>query len=48
MLLDAEWRPRTVWRFEAVLVLLGGKLAPARAAVRALAARRLQQPWLEP
>ena len=28
MLLDAEWRPRTVWRFEAVLVLLGGNWPP--------------------
>lgn len=28
VLLDAEWRPRTVWRFEAVLVLLGGNWPP--------------------
>ena len=28
MLLDAEWHPRTVWRFEAVLVLLGGNWPP--------------------
>jgi len=28
VLLDAAWRPRTVWRFEAVLVLLGGAWPP--------------------
>ena len=28
VLLDAAWHPRTVWRFEAVLVLFGGRWPP--------------------